>query len=330
MSKTVTIIGSLNYDLVTFTKKVPKAGETIQANSFETHMGGKGLNEAVAVARLSPPLGHVQSRMIGCVGADDFGKSLKQCLVDSGVDVSNVKTIEGESSGVATILVEEESGENRILITAGANGHLKPSDEEYKSIFELDKEDKNEYVVLQNEYPDTAKSISWLKTNRPNINIAYNPSPYRPELVTRDIWSKIDLLIVNEGEAQDVAKLLLPDLDLVDSMEGVKTLAVEIQKLLNQNNLKTVVITLGSKGCIYYNAQLDEPQFVQSRKVDNVIDTTGAGDTFFGGLVSNLALGKTLAQAVEFATAASSLAIQKKGAAEGIPEHKDVIQLLGE
>lgn len=187
---TITVIGSLNYDLVTFTNKVPEGGETYQANSFETHMGGKGLNEAIAVARLSPE-GKVNTRMVGRVGTDQFGDSLKQCLVDAGVDVSNVKAIDG-SSGVAVIIVEE-NGENRILITPGANGKLSLSDEEYASIFKYDA-----FVVLQNEYPDTAKSITWLKTHKPEINIAYNPSPYKPKLITHEILSKIDLLIVNE------------------------------------------------------------------------------------------------------------------------------------
>lgn len=307
---TITVIGSLNYDLVTFTNKVPEGGETYQANSFETHMGDKGLNEAIAVARLSPE-GKVNTRMVGRVGTDQFGDSLKQCLVDAGVDVSNVKAIDG-SSGVAVIIVEE-NGENRILITPGANGKLSLSDEEYASIFKYDA-----FVVLQNEYPDTAKSITWLKTHKPEINIAYNPSPYKPKLITHEILSKIDLLIVNEGEAKDVAKHLLGG-----STAQFDTLAVELQKLLHQGNIKTVVITMGSKGSIFYNGEAD-PTFVPSKKIQSVVDTTGAGDTFFGAVVSNLALGNNLEQAVNFATTASSLAIQKKGAAESIPFYKDV------
>ena len=310
MIPTVTVIGSLNYDLVTFTGKVPGAGETYQANAFETHMGGKGLNEAIAVARLSPE-GKVKTRMVGRIGTDQFGTSLKQCLVDAGVDVSNLKTVDG-SSGVAVIIVEE-NGENRILITPGANGKLTLSDEEYASIFKDDT-----FVVLQNEYPDTAKSITWLKENKPNINIAYNPSPYKPELISNDILSKIDLLIVNEGEAQDVAKHLLGN-----PVTLYELLAEEMQKLLHQGNIKTVVITMGSKGSIFYNGE-SKPTFVPSKKVDTVVDTTGAGDTFFGGLVSNLALGHGIEEAVNFATKASSLAIQKKGAAEGIPFYKDI------
>ncbi|CAK9436833.1 uncharacterized protein LODBEIA_P13550 [Lodderomyces beijingensis] len=322
MAPIVTVIGSLNYDLVTFTNKVPQAGETYQANAFETHMGGKGLNEAVAVSRLSPP-GQVHTRMVGRIGSDDFGRGLKQCLVDAGVDVSFVGTVEG-SSGVAVILVEKD-GENRILITSGSNGQLKLSDAEYEEIF---RGVESGFVVLQNEYPDTARTISWLKSNRPRINIAYNPSPFKSELVTREAWGKIDLLIVNEGEARDVAKLLLPELELSDDLAGFKSLAIEIQKLLNSENVATVVITRGSKGSVFYNGKEGQPTFVASKKVDEVVDTTGAGDTFFGGVVSSLALAKSLENAVNFATAASGLAIQKKGAAEGIPLYEDVVKNL--
>ncbi|KAK6880650.1 Ribokinase [Candida tropicalis] len=324
----VTIIGSLNYDLVSFTKKVPEAGETYQADSFETHMGGKGLNEAIAVSKLSPPE-TIETRMIGKIGTDPFGIQLKQYLIDNKVNVENVDTIEG-SSGVAVIMVEEDSGENRILITPGSNGQLKPSDEQYNEYFP--NKDDSSFVILQNEYPDTINTINWLKTNRPKVNIAYNPSPFKSELITSSLLSKIDLLIVNEGEALDVAKHLgiletMPQ-SIDDEIEKFSNLAKSLQDSINKDNVNVVIITMGSKGCIYVSKSIPSPSFIKSKKVTKVIDTTGAGDTFFGGVVSNLALGKDIKQAVEFATSASSLAIQKKGAAEGIPKYEDVFAIL--
>lgn len=324
----VTIIGSLNYDLVSFTKKVPEAGETYQADSFETHMGGKGLNEAIAVSKLSPPE-TIETRMIGKIGTDPFGIQLKQYLIDNKVNVENVDTIEG-SSGVAVIMVEEDSGENRILITPGSNGQLKPSDEQYNEYFP--NKDDSSFVILQNEYPDTINTINWLKTNRPKVNIAYNPSPFKSELITSSLLSKIDLLIVNEGEALDVAKHLgiletMPQ-SIDDEIEKFSNLAKSLQDSINKDNVNVVIITMGSKGCIYVSKSIPSPSFIKSKKVTKVIDTTGAGDTFFGGVVLNLALGKDIKQAVEFATSASSLAIQKKGAAEGIPKYEDVFAIL--
>ncbi|KAK6455447.1 ribokinase [Scheffersomyces xylosifermentans] len=331
----ITVIGSLNYDLVTFTKRVPEAGETFQADAFENHLGGKGLNEALASARLSS--GNTASiRMIGNVGNDAFGKELKQSLVDAGVDTSFVKTLENKSSGVAVILVEEESGENRILITAGANGELKPTDSDYEEYFPKRTEAINEYLILQNEYPDTLNTINWIKSNRPHINIAYNPSPFNPEFITSNVLSKIDLFIVNEGEALDVASHILKDTEYQqfkdtiaeNAKEGFKSLAVKLQSLVNQDNIKTVVITMGSRGAVYVSKELETPEYEPSKKVTHVIDTTGAGDTFFGGVVSAMAQEKSIVEAVKFATTASSLAIQKKGAAESIPQFEEVLKAL--
>lgn len=387
----ITIIGSLNYDLVTYTNKVPQGGETYQANSFETHVGGKGLNESIAVAKLTPKNSVLLSstassssssttttsgdgdgaiRMVGKIGDDSFGQQLKQFLIDNKVNVDHVHTVNNQTSGVAVILVEEETGENRILITLGANGELKLDEKEYESIFPkttgsitTTKEGEGGYlsfVILQNEYPDTVKSINWIKSNRPQLNIAYNPSPFKSELITKELLSKIDLLIVNEGEALDVANHLLKNShqqDLIDKINQINKsnvtnstgdnhtvlvevflkLAIELQKLINPDNIQIIVITMGSKGSIYIaknsgggggGGSQTTPQFIKSRKVEKVIDTTGAGDTFFGAIVLSLALGKLIDYAIKFATTASSLTIQKKGAAEGIPSYEEVMEIL--
>lgn len=301
----ITVVGSLNYDLVTYTDTVPAAGETTQANAFEKHLGGKGLNEALACARLLPRSQRLV-RMIGHVGSDAFGRELRSALVELGVDTEHVSTIEGQSLGVAVILVEA-SGENRILITAGANGDLKPSERELEQYFA----DDAGYVVLQNEFPRPLETISWIKRHRPSINIAYNPSPFKPELVTAEALSQVDLLIVNEGEARGVARLVGED------NQEFEPLAAELVKHLNPHNVCTVIITLGARGCVY--AQGREVASVASVKVDKVVDTTGAGDTFFGGVVLQLSLGRDIGAAVWFATVASSIAIGVKGAAESIP-----------
>lgn len=315
---TVTVIGSLNYDLVTYTNQAPGPGETLQAESFENHLGGKGLNEALAAARLaSGPDTRVQ--MVGNVGTDTFGSELTQVLVDSGVDVEYIEQLEGVSSGVAAITVEL-GGENRILITPGANGKLKPSAEKYSLVF-LDSQD-GDFVMLQNEYPHTQQSIEWIRTNRPGLNVAYNPSPFKKELVAAEVLAKIDLLIVNEGEAGEVAGALQLSGEGAGNVDKMKLLASSLQQRLHQDNCSSVIVTMGSHGCCY--ASKAGSGYVPAQKVDNIVDTTGAGDTFFGGVVLQLVQNKGLDDAVAFATKASALAIQKKGAAEGIPWYKEV------
>lgn len=329
----ITIIGSLNYDLVTFTDKVPEGGETFQANTFENHLGGKGLNEALACARLSPG-GGSNFRMVGNVGTDAFGRELKQALVDAGVDTKYVRTIENQSSGVAVILVES-SGENRILITAGANGDLKPNNDDFETYFK-NSSAEGDFVILQNEFPYTIESIEWIKSHRPAINIAYNPSPFNKDYITERTLIKIDFLIVNEGEAMDVAQCILDEREIMEFSEkmrenrvhGFGILASKLQTKLDQQNISTVVITMGSLGSVFV-AKGAEPTFIASRKVDKVIDTTGAGDTFFGGVILQLSTNKSIEHAIKFATAASGLAIQRKGAAEGIPHFDDVQKTMG-
>lgn len=327
----ITVIGSLSYDLVTYTNKVPDAGETFQANTFENHLGGKGLNETLACARLSQVTGD-GVRMIGNVGSDSFGKELRQALVDANVDTTHVKTIENQSSGVAVILVES-SGENRILIIPGANGDLKPQAAEMEKYFSDSRD--GEFVVLQNEFPYTMQVIEWLKANKPGLNIAYNPSPFKKDFISSSSLQKLDLLIVNEGEALDVAECVFAEDEMTDfqatisadKQHGFQILAAKLQQAMNQENVSAVIITMGASGSVF-KAKSQEAKFVASQKVTKVVDTTGAGDTFFGGVILQMSAGKSLEDAVKFATVASGLAIQKNGAAEGIPFYEEVQRLL--
>lgn len=323
----VTIIGSLNQDLVTYTDIVPRGGETVLANLFETHLGGKGLNASLAVARLSDSQ-VVSTRIIGKVGNDLFRNDMRTVLEESGVDTSYLTTESGVSSGVAVITVEEPSGDNRILIAAGANGKLIPTVQDMTSYFTST---DGAYVMMQNEVPCTIPCIEWLDANRPNITTCLNPSPFDPKLVTKDVLSKLGLLIVNEGEAEQVAKHTFGP-GLFDSVQevvksdphtGYLKIAQELSSYLSNQGPRIVIVTMGGAGSVYsQNAQ--PAQYQEAPSVPRVVDTTGAGDTFFGGVVLQLAAGKELADAVAFATQAAGLAIQNNGAASSIPFRKDV------
>ena len=148
---TITVLGSLNVDMVTVTPRVPEGGETLQAKSFETGWGGKGANQAVAAARTSrrkasPSEASVRVRMVGAVGEDVFGPQMIKSMANDGIDMSGVKTLANYKTGVAVILVEED-GENRILFTAGANFGLDTKTELVKD------KDFGDVAVFQLETP---------------------------------------------------------------------------------------------------------------------------------------------------------------------------------
>ncbi|SCV03315.1 LANO_0G03400g1_1 [Lachancea nothofagi CBS 11611] len=334
----VLVCGSLNYDLVTFTKRVPDAGETISARNFETHGGGKGLNQCVAISRLLPENTATEVKMLGHVGGDSFGVELKKILEDSGVDTSMVKTLDGINTGVATILVEQESGQNRILISEGANGFTKFSEPELDELFPRSSESEStggDFVVFQNEIPGTIPIMQWIKENRPGLRIAYNPSPFRE--ISKTDWALVDVLIVNEIEALQVLQSALNQRQLAayekkineDVVEAYKQIAGQLKTIINNNkSLGAVIITLGAKGSVFTSKASSEIYYAGAYKVSKVIDTTGAGDTFLGGVISQLCTNHTLENAVQFATKASSLSIQKSGAAESIPSYSEVQGLI--
>lgn len=317
-----TVVGSLNYDLVSYSERVPEAGETFQGDSFETHIGGKGLNQTIALARMARAQ---KVRMVGSVGEDDFGKALNGALKENGVDSSGVTTVEGVSSGVAVIVVERATGENRILITSGANAHTTYSEDELSDLF---KDVEDEVVVFQNEIPGTRPTIEWLYKHRPQTTIVYNPSPYYK--FSSEILHMVDTLIVNEGEMLAIGKDSFTEEQyskIVTKVQQEPIAAYQemlhvFQAKLSPNKSQTLVITLGKSGSLYKTK--DSEGRIYATEVKKVVDTTGAGDTFLGAFITQLSI-SNIQDALEFASRASSLAIQKNGASESIPTHDQVI-----
>lgn len=333
----ITVVGSLNYDLVTYTERIPVAGETFNAESFETHSGGKGLNQAIALAKLVKPYSDddsrsVQVRMVGHVGSDSFGKQLLDKLREHKIDTKHVDQVQGESTGVAVIVVEKSTGQNRILITAGANSHTVYSNEQLEKIFS--NKDK-EFVVFQHEIPNPQVIMDWLKHNRPNYEVVYNPSPFHK--LEKKVWRNVDLLIVNEIEAMQIIESLDTE-EIVSHFKskitkenyasGYLEIAQHFQsQLISQDHSAVVIITLGEQGCVFCSKHCPEGGYVPSIKVEKVVDTTAAGDTFLGAVVSQLHDSQTLEDSIKFATTASSITITKKGAAETIPVYSNISKI---
>lgn len=318
----ITVVGSLNTDLVTITERVPLAGETLTSKSFSIGAGGKGANQAVAAARVSRPnpkntsaseaaSSDVAVRFIGAVGADQFGPTLVAGMETDGIDVSRIRVLEGETTGVAVILVEEATGENRILVNPGANSTLRPED--FTSIESLGTP-KPDLVVLQLEIPlDTVLTIIE-HCRAANVAVLLNPAPAVP--LPESVYEGLEHLVVNETEAAILSGWNVDEVNARNFDWGIIT-----DEFLKKG-VKNVVVTLGGKGS-YSSGKIDGGSLLPANKV-KVVDTTCAGDTFVGAYASIYvgSLGESgwdLKEAVRKSSKASELTVQRKGAQIAIP-----------
>lgn len=278
------VIGSISTDFVVTTNRVPKQGETVYGQAFETTFGGKGANQAVAAARLGG-----QVKMFGCVGGDQFGEETKANLAENGVDVSSVKTIENTTTGSAHITVFE--GDNAIVYVPGANQQVTV---DYLKSVEADLLACT-YFVIQNEIP--MPSIQYLidLADAHDIKVTYDPAPFIE--IAPMYLEKVDYLLPNETEAKE--------------MFG----DVNFDELLAQYPAQ-LLITMGGDGVRYHDGEV--AKHLPAIK-GNVVDTTGAGDTFSGAFTVALSKGNGLTDAIQFASIAGSLSVQKFGAQGGMP-----------
>lgn len=285
----ITVVGSISMDLVTTTNRVPEAGETVFGEDFAMVPGGKGANQAVAIARLAPK--NVQ--MIGAVGKDEFGLSILKNFEKNGVIFDKVETVP-QTTGIAQITLYDE--DNRIIIIPGANDTVNTAtwDSEWETL------KNSNLVVLQNEIPhETNLSIAkFCKENQ--IKVLYNPAPARS--TDLELMDLVDYITPNEHECKE----LFPDLTLEEALA----------KYPNQ-----LIVTLGVKGVTFHDGKTI--QLIPAIK-SKVADTTGAGDTFNGAFGFALTEGLSVKEAVRFAVIASHLSVQKFGAQGGMPTLKEV------
>ncbi|MEH7076543.1 ribokinase [Neobacillus drentensis] len=294
-NKKITVIGSINMDLVTSTNRVPILGETVMGESFHTIPGGKGANQAVAAARLGADV-----TMIGCVGQDLFGQDLLKHLKAQGVNVEHVEPVTDSSTGIAAITIS--NGENHIIVIPGANYHVTP-------VFVASFEDviaASDILLLQLEIPleSVEKAVELASKHR--VKVVLNPAPIQP--LPKALLEKVDYLTPNEYEQQL----------LFDSIEWTEE--------ERQEMLRKCIITRGSKGITFYQ---DEKVEIPSYKV-NVVDTTGAGDSFNGGFAYAICQGASLKEACQFASAVAALSVTKLGAQGGMPTMQEVQDFLRE
>ncbi|WP_208559933.1 ribokinase [Marinilactibacillus kalidii] len=288
MNPKITVVGSISTDFVVKTTRTPEIGETIQGESFQTNFGGKGANQAIAAARLG-----AEVTMLGAVGKDSFGQKLIENLNKNHIDTQAVQLIEDAPSGSAIITVVD--GDNAIIYVAGANDTYTPDVwSENKEV--LNRLKMSEMILVQNEIPEaTVKKLMQLSADY-NILLLYNPAPARP---LKKRWiDQLAFLTPNETEF----KTLFPERSLQNVLESYPN---------------KLIVTLGSKGAVFHDG--NKVVTVPASKVERVVDTTGAGDTFNGALAVAITSGHSIEKSIQFANEAAALSIQKPGAQKGMP-----------
>ncbi|MEV6744548.1 ribokinase [Streptomyces sp. NPDC088394] len=288
----IAVLGSTNMDLVAYVERAPGRGETVTGREFRTVPGGKGANQAVAAARAG---GEVT--MIGAVGDDEYGVRLRSNLEHAGIDTDLLHTVEGPS-GTAHIVVDD-TGANSIVVVPGANGAvtaLGPG--EMAAIAGAD------LLLLQLELPLSAVIEGARVAHAQGVRTILTPSPVQP--LPSELLDCVDLLIPNEHEAAELSGFTDPH--------------ASARYLLSQ--VPAVVITLGSKGCLYA-ARGGEPVVLPAPEV-TAVDTTGAGDTFVGTLAVALGERRPVPRALAWASSAAALCVQRPGASTSMPYRTEI------
>ena len=285
--KKIAVIGSINMDMTAAAERIPRPGETVRAQSLRYLPGGKGANQAVAAARLGGDV-----TMFGCVGGDGFGEQLLDNLRTNGVNADHVGVVEGESSGLAMIVVGEN--DNAITVIPGANARVSP---EYvdRCWPEIEKAD---VVLLQNEIPAETVRHAVLRLRAAGKTVIFNPAPAAP--ADAELLDAVTYFTPNEHETRIV---------LGDAETSVETLIERFGGKL--------IVTLGSRG-IGGCGPDGKFQRIPAIKA-KVVDTTGAGDTMNGAFAFALAEGMNELDALRFSNAAAGIATEKAGAQAGMP-----------
>ncbi|HKV03352.1 MAG TPA: ribokinase [Ktedonobacteraceae bacterium] len=304
-------VGSINMDQVVQVPRLPALGETLLgAGSLKLVPGGKGANQAVAMARLDASVA-----MAGRVGSDPFGDQLLQSLQANKINTSLVVTDQQEASGVAFIFLTSD-GDNAIVVAAGTNMHVGLDQVQLAHILQTIPQARA--LVLQLEIPlDTVKTLIAAGHNS-GVPVVLNLAPAQP--LPWETLKQLQVLIVNETEASLLAGTH------VDNLEDARTVA----KTLHEQGIPIVVITLGAQGAILAgdDGRGSTQTIYQPAPRVIVVDTTAAGDCFVGAFTVALTGGQSTADALKFAVYASSLKVTKFGAQPGLPTRAEVDAFL--
>ncbi len=283
--------GSINIDYVYRLQTLPQAGETLSCQGFARYLGGKGINQSIAIARAGGTVKH-----IGAVGAD--GAFALAQIADMGLDTNDIRVTD-TNTGHAVICLDKQ-GENHIIIHAGANAEL--TENQINSA--LDTNPKAEWVVIQNETNLTEYIAKSAKER--GLSLAYSAAPF-DAVACQTILPYLDILAVNETEATALS-------------HAMKTPITDLK-------IPTLLITKGAKGAeLWQNGACISVRGLPVK----AIDTVGAGDTFFGSFIARLQNDTPAQEALNYAASAAALQCTQKGAATAIPSQQTVLNLMKE
>lgn len=299
-NRKILVIGSCNTDMSVQADKLPCPGETVLGSTFHMGAGGKGANQAVAARLLGGDVTFVCK-----VGRDLFGEKSLDGYKACGIDISHVM-FSDKPSGVALITVDSHA-ENSIVVASGANNDITPDDMD--TIAGTIR--SASLLLMQLEIPLSAVERAAAIAHEAGVPVVLNPAPAAK--LPESLFSCVDLIIPNETEAAAITGMRVADEDS----------AVRAATSLKSKGIDNVIITLGSKGSLVCNSKISH---VPAMRV-NAVDTTAAGDTFCGAVCVALSEGRSLEEAVHFATAAAALSVQRFGAQDSVPTRGEVDEI---
>ncbi len=303
---TITILGVFVADLTFRSDRLPKVGETLIGSSFKLGPGGKGSNQAVAARRAG-----AEVRFITMLGQDPFAQMALDLYEAEGIDTRYVFQTDQQDTGAADIMVNDQTGDNSIIVVPGSADLLTQAD-----VTQAESAIASSQVFMTNlEVPVSVMQYSLELACKHGVATVFNPAPAVP--IPDSVYSLCDYFTPNESEAAMLSGLP------VTTPEEAQAAA----KVFRRRGVKTVVITLGEMGCYILNDEIDEhlPAFNMKGKV---VETTGAGDAFNGGFAQAIASGASLRDAARFGSATAAISVTRPGTAPAMPTVAEIEALL--